>query len=800
MALINCTINSTSVTVTKDSALGSTANQVLTITPNTGYVVKAADFTNNSGTVTGISSITLTDSGTAYADNNTILVTCDLDNSYTPTASATWTIDIDGEALDKKARPYTLAGTWDQVVNSNVTASAVTNANSNAYSASGIINEEDIIIEQTYTCDSGYYFTADPTFVKTSVGTYADNYLVDKTYITYTNGQLTAIKYKITWKNPGTNVSGHNVDFSANAVAAFHTQTNLITGIVINADGLKSNGETRKLKIYGNVGASFKLFIRDDGATDPADTWYNFTTDLFTGTSESYSSNFVIDSSGIYEMDIIFPAQNVNPTETYFISVIGGTSPATNTVQGSTSNNDAFTQTLTQVDDISITMTASGTALNVTTMEGGSDEILNIPANSVNIDSNGNMLGGDVKWDITVTSTTPGKVLQLRRQPVFTEDTAYNTSGTMDFTNGEADSNNGTIWHIDNLEATGDNSATIRIQTGTSTNSSGGVVNGFFWDTSGTASVTSNLNLDNIINIAPVTTSQTYNGTEDNALVINLSAHASDANSDTLTYSVVSDGTGANGTLGSINASTGAITYTPAANNNTNVSFTWKVNDGHEDSNTSTATLAIAAVNDAPTDIALSAATQAENTAINTTIGAFSTTDVDAGDTFTYTLVSGTGSTDNASFNISGANLRNSAVFDYETKSSYAIRVRSTDAAGLYFEKQFTITVTDVSEGTTYRLDIHDSGGTYVSTLYVHGTQICDGTSLAVTCMDLSTLTNKWFRWANIENGTPCTNTVYGRGKLTGATSTGLPTAYIKGDTYYNSNNDSHNNTNGVTC
>ena len=66
--------------------------------------------------------------------------------------------------------------------------------------------------------------------------------------------------------------------------------------------------------------------------------------------------------------------------------------------------------------------------------------------------------------------------------------------------------------------------------------------------------------------------------------------------------------------------------------------------------------------------------------------------------------------------------------------------------------------------------------------------------------MDLSTLTNKWFRWANIENGTPCTNTVYSRGKLTGATSTGLPTAYIKGDTYYNSNNDSHNNTNGVTC
>jgi uncharacterized delta-60 repeat protein len=84
-------------------------------------------------------------------------------------------------------------------------------------------------------------------------------------------------------------------------------------------------------------------------------------------------------------------------------------------------------------------------------------------------------------------------------------------------------------------------------------------------------------------------------------------------------------------------------------------------------------------VNEVPTDIALSNNSVEENKLINTVIGTFSTIDPDSDDTFTYSLVSGTGSADNAAFNINGNQLRTSAVFDYETKNSYSIRVRSTD-------------------------------------------------------------------------------------------------------------------------
>ncbi|HEX3131734.1 MAG TPA: cadherin domain-containing protein, partial [Thermoanaerobaculia bacterium] len=112
-------------------------------------------------------------------------------------------------------------------------------------------------------------------------------------------------------------------------------------------------------------------------------------------------------------------------------------------------------------------------------------------------------------------------------------------------------------------------------------------------------------------------------------------------------------------------------------------------------------TITVTNANEAPTDIALSASTVAEGQPSGTVIGTFSTTDIDASDTFTYTLVAGVGSTDNASFTISGNQLQTAAVLDFETKSSYSIRVRSTDAGGLFFEKVFTITATDANEGPT---------------------------------------------------------------------------------------------------
>ena len=63
-------------------------------------------------------------------------------------------------------------------------------------------------------------------------------------------------------------------------------------------------------------------------------------------------------------------------------------------------------------------------------------------------------------------------------------------------------------------------------------------------------------------------------------------------------------------------------------------------------------------VNEAPTGLVLSPSSIAENNAVGAVVGAFSSLDPDAGDTFNYTLVSGTGSTDNAKFTIVGNQLK----------------------------------------------------------------------------------------------------------------------------------------------
>ncbi len=74
------------------------------------------------------------------------------------------------------------------------------------------------------------------------------------------------------------------------------------------------------------------------------------------------------------------------------------------------------------------------------------------------------------------------------------------------------------------------------------------------------------------------------------------------------------------------------------------------------------------------------------------------------GDTFIYSLVSGSGDTDNASFSSRATRLRTAAVFDFETKASYSVRLRTTDAGGLKHDRSFTISVNNVNESPIFNL------------------------------------------------------------------------------------------------
>jgi hypothetical protein len=145
----------------------------------------------------------------------------------------------------------------------------------------------------------------------------------------------------------------------------------------------------------------------------------------------------------------------------------------------------------------------------------------------------------------------------------------------------------------------------------------------------------------------------------------------------------------------------GIVKYTPAADYNGPDSFTYTVTDtgAPPASAITTGSVTINPVNDGPTDIALSNASIAENSPPGTAIGLLSTADVDLGDSHVYTLPAGV--LDNNKFVISGNTLKAAGPFDFETKSSYKVRVVATDSGGESTFKVFTIAVTNVNEAPT---------------------------------------------------------------------------------------------------
>jgi len=169
------------------------------------------------------------------------------------------------------------------------------------------------------------------------------------------------------------------------------------------------------------------------------------------------------------------------------------------------------------------------------------------------------------------------------------------------------------------------------------------------------------------VNAIPTIAAQTFNGTEDTVLTGQITA--SDPG-DSLTYaSTVAPASGALTV-----SATGAFTYTPIANFNGNATFTARVTDSAGQAATATITLALAAVNDAPT---------AANDVLTVTSAdqlAVLANDVDVdGDTLTVTL-RGQAFAGTASVN-AGNTVRVAlpAGFKGFTKFDYRI----TDAAGV---------------------------------------------------------------------------------------------------------------------
>lgn len=100
-----------------------------------------------------------------------------------------------------------------------------------------------------------------------------------------------------------------------------------------------------------------------------------------------------------------------------------------------------------------------------------------------------------------------------------------------------------------------------------------------------------------------------------------------------------------------------------------------------------------------PTDLLLSSNSFDENIELGSVVATLASVDPDSSGLAGYSLVAGDGDSDNASFFVDGGSLRILLVPDFESRSSFSIRMETVDADGFSVARAFQLNVNNLQEG-----------------------------------------------------------------------------------------------------
>ncbi|RZL32534.1 MAG: tandem-95 repeat protein, partial [Rubrivivax sp.] len=186
----------------------------------------------------------------------------------------------------------------------------------------------------------------------------------------------------------------------------------------------------------------------------------------------------------------------------------------------------------------------------------------------------------------------------------------------------------------------------------------------------------------------PVAAGQTVQVDEDSPKAITLVG--TDPEGGALTYALVSGPS--HGTLGTVNASTGAVTYTPGADYNGVDSFVFKVTDPGGKTGTATINLVVNPVNDKAVIAAIAQQTLNEGQALSLTATA---TDIDGPGPITWSLLNGPAG---AAIGASSGLITWTAT---DGEATYAFTIQANDGAGGLSSASFNVLVHDVAPTLT---------------------------------------------------------------------------------------------------
>ena len=279
----NYTITTFKVTETIGDSVFSgnmVSGGTMTITPNAGHVVTASDF-SISEVPSQLASVVFTDTTTAGQIGNKITVTSTFVDNFSVAGNLKIKLNIVGDAKVFKKENQTI----------NVGVRLVDNKNNNTFGSSIVSKFNNYIVESTtevgidgkydiftniitgsaikssvnkigtitITADSDYFFNKKPylknintknVYLKQSATTKSDN----KYIISYTFDIMFS-------SNTDVYINDQQPVFIVYSAIQIPTKKNEIINVVLDRTEISDNGGDVKIKVYGNVDATFDLAI-----------------------------------------------------------------------------------------------------------------------------------------------------------------------------------------------------------------------------------------------------------------------------------------------------------------------------------------------------------------------------------------------------------------------------------------------------------------------------------------------------------------------------------------------------------
>ena len=262
--------NFTVTEVNSTVALGGVIpSAVLTLSPNSGYVITASDF---SATITSpVNSIVFSQ------DGNNVLMSIGF-NSTTVSSDLSIPICMAGKSTIVQVNLEVSFGFNVSNATSSLAQSTI--------NISGPYNSTSNVFTSTFTADTDFYFLNTPTCTITIGDT--NSYALTESKTFDGNSNLTAITFTAAYTFPVADVTGDQIEVIASAIALPDVAPVVVRSYNFINSPLNTSGETRSFAATGTPGAAWTLTVTN-GATP-----------------STYSS--VIPSGGQDFIDIVIPA------------------------------------------------------------------------------------------------------------------------------------------------------------------------------------------------------------------------------------------------------------------------------------------------------------------------------------------------------------------------------------------------------------------------------------------------------------------------------------------------------------